>query len=648
MIILFGGSQVDAPGREPARLPEEAVEPLYDRLRGLIHSLSPRLMIGALASGADILFARAGLAEGCELKIILPTSRDEFRRSSVEDRGPSWISAYDTILGHPDVTLIEDAVSPLTSGDVFIRHNATLVEAAVSEAGLLQERAWSIVVRPIPTAQHSVSDDLADRAELSGLLTIDLDPRPTSRRCFVAMPYGTKKNPRSGRKIDCDQPFDKIYRVLLEDADLTWTRADLQTDTGLIHSAMIEALVNSDLVLADLTTANFNVGYELGIRHACAPWATLLVHPRLHRGSHSPQPFDVNGLRIHSFSRGETVSDGDAEDAIRRLRPVVQAALAGPHRDSPVHEWFELDHVHRPYRARTQTPRWVDAESELRKQIDHALKTTELASLRAAAAELDQSPHARKQIKAALHLELASGMAAEGAYEDARVQLEKSRPDNDDIMHRAWLQRSIMVHRRLGESATSSDLATSYLNTARMLLAEAEDAGYLDSETYGIWGGLIKRQLEMTRSGSDPAIIAALFADMAAKYRKGFELDPSYYTGVNLVMALRLGDRERDPVFRQEFDEVLTVSRFLTRLAIKTQPDDYWALATDAELTLHQVLESGQAWEPVRPLYARAALNGRKDQISSTLFQLRFLESHGDPSDLIASVSAVLREPANV
>ncbi|GAA3134098.1 hypothetical protein GCM10020255_008650 [Rhodococcus baikonurensis] len=121
--------------------------------------------------------------------------------------------------------------------------------------------------------------------------------------------------------------------------------------------------------------------------------------------------------------------------------------------------------------------------------------------------------------------------------------------------------------------------------TARNLLLDAELAGYADSETYGIWGGLIKRQLQDEQSSDDPAVVNSLFQEMAEKYKAGFELDPNFYTGVNLVMALRLGNRERDTSFRDELNEAITVTRFLNRLALANDPTDFWALVTRAELS---------------------------------------------------------------
>ena len=53
---------------------------------------------GALASGADILFAEALLARGAELHVVLPFAREEFVDISVEPAGALWRERFDSCL----------------------------------------------------------------------------------------------------------------------------------------------------------------------------------------------------------------------------------------------------------------------------------------------------------------------------------------------------------------------------------------------------------------------------------------------------------------------------------------------------------------------------------------------------------------------
>jgi len=46
---------------------------------------------------------------------------------------------------------------------------------------------------------------------------------------------------------------------------------------AIIHKPMFERLVLCEYAVADLTIANANVFYELGIRHSVRTWSTVLI-----------------------------------------------------------------------------------------------------------------------------------------------------------------------------------------------------------------------------------------------------------------------------------------------------------------------------------------------------------------------------------
>jgi len=109
--------------------------------------------------------------------------------------------------------------------------------------------------------------------------------------CFVLMPFGQKQD-TGGKIID----FDAVYRELISpaivDAGLEAIRADEERVGGIIHKPMFERLILCEFAVADLTTANANVFYELGVRHAVRPASTVLLF-----SGNSRLPFDVGLLR---------------------------------------------------------------------------------------------------------------------------------------------------------------------------------------------------------------------------------------------------------------------------------------------------------------------------------------------------------------
>src|SRR5512134_686038 len=110
--------------------------------------------------------------------------------------------------------------------------------------------------------------------------------------CFVAMPFG-KKPTMGGTQIDFDEVYGELIRPAIEEAGLEPLRADEEMTGGIIHRPMFERLILCEYAVADLTTANANVFYELGIRHAVRPCSTVLVFAK----GAGQLPFDVAPLR---------------------------------------------------------------------------------------------------------------------------------------------------------------------------------------------------------------------------------------------------------------------------------------------------------------------------------------------------------------
>ena len=109
--------------------------------------------------------------------------------------------------------------------------------------------------------------------------------------CFVLMPFGQKPD-ESNRLIDFDRVYGEIIEPAVNGADLEPIRADKETIGGIIHKPVFERLMLCDYAVADLTTANANVFYELGVRHGIRPYSTVLIFAQGTR-----LPFDVAPLR---------------------------------------------------------------------------------------------------------------------------------------------------------------------------------------------------------------------------------------------------------------------------------------------------------------------------------------------------------------
>lgn len=141
--------------------------------------------------------------------------------------------------------------------------------------------------------------------------------------CFVVMPFGVKPDPGGLPNIDFDRIYNNALKPAIAAAGMEPIRADEERTGGIIHKPMFERLLLCDYVLADLTTANANVFYELGVRHTARPATTLTIFAK-----HQKIPFDVNFLRSLSYDLGTdnafTKSEADT------LREAVTARMPAP------------------------------------------------------------------------------------------------------------------------------------------------------------------------------------------------------------------------------------------------------------------------------------------------------------------------------
>ena len=109
-----------------------------------------------------------------------------------------------------------------------------------------------------------------------------------SKTCFVISPIDKEG---SWIRKRSDQLFEVVIKPAVEKFGYNLVRADLIPEPGFITSQIIERLLESDLVVADLSFRNPNVYYELGIRHRSNKHVIQIVD------SAESIPFDVHGMR---------------------------------------------------------------------------------------------------------------------------------------------------------------------------------------------------------------------------------------------------------------------------------------------------------------------------------------------------------------
>jgi hypothetical protein len=141
--------------------------------------------------------------------------------------------------------------------------------------------------------------------------------------CFMIMPYGRKptmvEQGKGPAEINFNALWDKAFVPVIQELGYEPVRADQEIGAMIINQ-MLERLYFSDLVLADMSIANGNVYYEVGIRHAAKDKGCVLL-----AADWSKQLFDLAQMRTIRYPLPE--GEVSAETALA-IRAAIKDAIA--------------------------------------------------------------------------------------------------------------------------------------------------------------------------------------------------------------------------------------------------------------------------------------------------------------------------------
>ncbi len=357
------------------------------------------------------------------------------------------------------------------------------------------------------------------------------------KRCFVVQGFGKKTDYAQGKQFDLDASYE-VIKEAIEAAGLECSRADELRSNAVIDQVMYDELLGADLVVADITTLNFNVAYELGVRLALRPYATLIVGER---GANFP--FDVNHLYIHAYDHlGVDIGRREARRFHGELRDLAMQAVARTKKDSPVYTFLP------------QLP-------------EHGL-----LSLVPQATVARQAPPQGASLRDIVNR--AKTAMRENRFNDAAVHWKEARAlsRKDDFLIQ---QLALATYKGKQPDAESA------LREAAQILEYLQPRRSFDPETLGLWAAVHKRLHRIT--GDIDSLDEALFA-----LERGFFLKKDYYNGINLAFMLDTKacaapggpDADLRAVARYVRREVIAICH-QARTADDLDPDQgYWILAT--------------------------------------------------------------------
>lgn len=400
--------------------------------------------------------------------------------------------------------------------------------------------------------------------------------------CFVMMPFG-KKTDVAGLTVDFDAVYEQVIKPATMDAGLEPLRADEEMTGGFLHRAMFERLLLCEFAVADLTTANANVFYQLGIRHAARPTGTLVLFAEEGR-----LPFDVTVLRALSYRLTADGMPADPSFARAAVNNKLREAVA-QHADSPFYQLLD-----------TSPDAFGDRADVFRAHVHYTQEKKE------------QLAQARR-----------SGIEALAAFEeslgDSLAEVEPGLLIDLFLSYRAvrgWGQMIELAVRLPSPVAATvliqEQLALALNRAGRDVDAEAVLQSVLarrglSSETYGILGRVYKDRYDRAKKAGNVFVARAELEKAIETYLKGFEADwRDAYPGINAVTLMELREVV-DP--RQE--ELIPVVTYAARRRMASGKPDYWDYATLLELAVlardgkralealsHAMAFARDAWEP--------------------------------------------------
>ncbi|MGF1508386.1 MAG: TRAFs-binding domain-containing protein [Myxococcota bacterium] len=406
------------------------------------------------------------------------------------------------------------------------------------------------------------------------------------------MPFGSKSRPGRGPDEDERGPsvieFDDVYQALFAGADAAGCevrRADIEPGQGFVHRSMYEALLLSEFAVVDMTFANVNVAYELGVRHGAHRGATVMVCekdwiPKL--------GFDFRPFRVIPYEVSGSGRLGDGRSAlVEALKTQLKKAMAGElPPDNPI---LQVTDVFRAGAGHEKTDIFLQRlayAGEMSQRVAACLRQPDpraLAGLRELRDEVLANESVVEQLHSAL-MALYLGFRERKGYTDMAALYERL-PRELAATPVAREQLGLALN-RLAEAAAKdgrADEASELRQRAIGALEQLERSEWT-SETFGILGRIYKGRYDAEQKAGRPEHARAALDRSVEAYESGFRDDPrDYYPGVNVVTLRILRGTPGDEA---ALAELVPVVRFaVDRAPTPDKPEErYWQTATQLEL----------------------------------------------------------------
>ena len=386
------------------------------------------------------------------------------------------------------------------------------------------------------------------------------------------MPFG-KKQDNSGIFIDFDSVYYDLIFPAIEETGLQSIRADEEKVGGIIHKPMFERLILCEYAVVDLTTANPNVFYELGVRHAVRPYSTVLLYAE----GTKQLPFDIASLRAIPYKlESSGKPDQHANETVQETLKNRLIEAQNPHTDSPIFQLVEgfpdIQHIKTDvFRER------VMYSEEVKKQLAQIRREKNITDLRNLVLSLKNIKNQEAGVIVDIFLSFRALAKRKEEWEEMAefVTLMPEPLSSTTLVQ----EQSAFALNRAGHSKEAEKILLSLIGKKGP-----------SSETYGIlgrvykdrWEKVYKTEEEETDEDAEFHVSDAYLDQAIDAYLKGFESDSrDTYPGINAVTLMEI---KREPDSRRI--DLIPVVKYSVQRKIAMGKSDYWDYATLLELAI--------------------------------------------------------------
>jgi len=350
------------------------------------------------------------------------------------------------------------------------------------------------------------------------------------KKCFVVMGFGIKTDLATGRKLNLDKSYQALIKPVVEKNDYLCVRADEIKYAGAVEVPMYQELFSADLVIADLSTANLNAFYELGVRHALKPRTTILMSEELLQF-----PFDINHIKINKYTHlGDNIDYFEVMRFQKELDEIIKTVEKSDEIDSPVYRFVR----------NLKAP-----------ELESMLKNAHAVA--AAHADIPVPDLVQQQTLSNIITEAEKALKnkdyilAKGLFQTALNLSENKQDPNVGVNDPYLIQRlALCTYKSSGHNEY-----TSALNAALKLLERIDLTRTNDPETVELAGSIEKHLYEV--SGETQHIDKAIVF-----YQRGYFLLHNRHNGINLAYLLTLrATTDLDPTRDEKIADVIWANR---------------------------------------------------------------------------------------